>query len=150
METNNPLMGKTIESVWMAEDNKAIKFCIKGGEEIIAKTDGDCCSDTWIESLEMPENMIGTVREAHDVDMPEVPGVNNEENYALTRFYGFRIVTERGISTMDYRNQSNGYYGGNLCWPVAEGEYDYFYGGMFGQNISKVFSSAGGTWRKIA
>jgi hypothetical protein len=32
---------------------------------------------------------------------------------------------------IDYRNESNGYYGGELCWPD-----DHFYGGVHGQNVS--------------
>lgn len=144
MDTN-PLIGKTIESVWLAEDGKAIRFNLKGGEEIIARTEGDCCSSTWIESIEMPENMIGTVREADDIDMNRA---SEKADYEIIQFYGFRIVTEKGIATLDYRNESNGYYGGSLDWPRTDGKESYFYGGVFGQNISSVFT--GGKWNKIA
>lgn len=41
---------------------------------------------------------------------------------------------------IDYRNESNGYYSGNLSW----GDGDYFYGGVYGQNVSKQ------DWQKIA
>lgn len=47
------------------------------------------------------------------------------------QYYGFHIRTENGDCTIDYRNQSNGYYGGNLSWDDKD-----FYGGVFGQNVS--------------
>lgn len=31
--------------------------------------------------------------------------------------------------------ESNGYYGGNLVWPDAD-DSPYYYGGVFGQNVS--------------
>ena len=34
---------------------------------------------------------------------------------------------------IDYRNESNGYYGGNLCW-----DDESFYGGVYGQNVSTM------------
>jgi hypothetical protein len=48
-------------------------------------------------------------------------------------YYGCKITTTNGIAVIDYRNDSNGYYGGNLVWPGERG----FYGGVYGQNISK-------------
>ena len=46
--------------------------------------------------------------------------------------YGLKLATDKGDLVLDYRNESNGYYGGNLSWP---GEYHY--GGVYGQNNSK-------------
>lgn len=49
----------------------------------------------------------------------------------LIQFYGFSIKTDRGDIEIDYRNSSNGYYGGNLSFDDRD-----FYGGVFEQNIS--------------
>ncbi len=38
-----------------------------------------------------------------------------------------------GACVIDYRNESNGYYGGDLVWP---GKAHHFYGGVYGQNVS--------------
>ena len=46
--------------------------------------------------------------------------------------YGVKITTDKGHIVIDYRNASNGYYGGNLSWP----DDSYFYGGVHGQNES--------------
>lgn len=129
MENKHILIGKTIVAVYLASDKKAIRFNTSEGEQIVAKADGDCCSDTWIEALDAPDALIGTVTEANNIDMP-VSEV--KQDYETIAFYGFRIVTNNGHCTIDYRNSSNGYYGGSLSWPGD----DYFYGGVHGQNVS--------------
>lgn len=30
---------------------------------------------------------------------------------------GFKVTTDKGVIVIDYRNASNGYYGGSLSWP---------------------------------
>lgn len=130
----NPLIGKTITAIYLAEDQKAIKFDIDGGEPIIARADADCCSETWIENVENWEALIGSpVLTAEDIDMP-VARAGGDDYYDVIQFYGFKITTTKGACVLDYRNSSNGYYGGDLVWPGAD---DYFYGGVYGQNVSK-------------
>lgn len=134
------LVGRTITNVLLAEDKKAMLFKTDGGD-VIARADGDCCSSTWIEGVETPaagfpakvsavENLSG---------LPEEQGEYGE----VTAHYGCKISTDKGDIVIDYRNASNGYYGGNLVWPVEPGEYDYFYGGVYGQNISN------NDWREL-
>ena len=53
-----------------------------------------------------------------------------------------KIATEKGSCLLDYRNESNGYYGGILEWPPEKASY--FYGGVYGQNVSNE------VWRQIA
>lgn len=133
----NPLIGRVINAVYVAVDGSAIRFDMLDGEPIVANAYGDCCSHTWIENVETPENLLGTVSEVEDLDLP--PAEEDEEkrfsdNYI--QFYGCKISTEKGSSTLDYRNESNGYYGGTLSWP---GDYDSFTG-----DISKV------DWKQVA
>lgn len=88
METN-PLVGKTVVAVYLAEDGKAIKFDIADGDPIVARADGDCCSDTWIEHVETPENLLGTVSKVEDIDMPQLEWDRNE--FEELAFYGCKI-----------------------------------------------------------
>lgn len=135
---SNILIGQTIVGVDLATDKKALRFRFDGADPVVVKVDGDCCSETWIESLDAPEALIGTVVEA--VDLPLV-GEEREEDFGdVVLFYGFRITTERGVCVIDYRNASNGYYGGNLSWP----DDSYYYGGVYGQNKSEM------EWERIA
>lgn len=120
------LIGKTLTKVEVAADKLAIRFTVDG-EEVIAKCDADCCSSTWIESVEMPAGGLpAKILEAGDLELP-----SRENEDGLLQFYGLKLTTDKGDLVLDYRNESNGYYGGNLSWP---GEYHY--GGVYGQNNS--------------
>lgn len=129
MSKTNPLVGKTVIAVYLADDHHAIRFDL-GGEPFIVRVEGDCCSHTWIESLDAPENLLGTVLAVEDIPMPN-HGQAAEYEDDVIQYYGCKIITTKGTCVIDYRNESNGYYGGNLVWPD-----DYYYGGVFGQNTS--------------
>lgn len=123
------LVGKTLTMVELATDKKAIRFTVDG-EPVVAKCDGDCCSSTWIESIEMPAGGLpAKILAVEDLNMPEQP---QAAEYEVIAYYGLKLTTDKGDLVLDYRNESNGYYGGNLSWP---GEYHY--GGVYGQNNSK-------------
>lgn len=125
----NPLIGKTIASVQMTTDKKAIRFILEGGAEVVARADGGCCSSTWIEHISLPVlGFPAAVNGADDIDMPD-PGT--PEDAECVAYYGFKVETDKGPIVIDYRNESNGYYGGNLAWPD-----EYFYGGVYGQNVA--------------
>jgi hypothetical protein len=127
---DNKLVGKTIQKVYVAEDRMAIKFITSEGEEIIAKTDGDCCSHSYIQHVEFSSIFPAKVFKVEDVQMSDLPQA--EDSYGdVTACYGFKVFTDKGIFFLEYRNDSNGYYGGHLSW-----DDEYFYGGVHGQNVS--------------
>jgi hypothetical protein len=133
----NVLIGKVITAVYLATDKEAMKFDIQDGEPIIVRADGDCCSHSWIEAIDNPEAIIGSpVLEAEDLDLG-IPALENDE-YEYLQYYGFKISTVKGTCKIEYRNSSNGYYGGNLVWPD-----EFHYGGVFGQNVSQMI------WNKL-
>lgn len=129
MNNKHILEGKTILEIKIADDKEAIKFITTEGD-IVARCDADCCSHTWIESVELPNSFPAIVISAEDVAMPDLGDI---EGCDVVAYYGFKIVTDKGEIIIDYRNESNGYYGGNLSWP----DDSYFYGGVYGQNVSK-------------
>lgn len=125
----NPLIGKTITAIQLTTDKKAIRFVLADGADVVARADGDCCSSTWIEHISLPaRGFPATVLEAGDIDMPDL---GSPSEYECVQYYGFELKTDKGHMVIDYRNESNGYYGGNLSWPD-----DYFYGGVHGQNVA--------------
>lgn len=133
---SNPLNGRIITSVNIAEDKQAIQFMTTDGP-VMARCDGDCCSYTWIEHIENVAALIDArVTFAEDIDMPDIGDMPDRE---VVSYYGLKIVTDKGTAILDYRNESNGYYGGCLCW----GEDEYFYGGVHGQNVSAL------AWRPL-
>ena len=134
--SDNILIGKTIIKIEMTADSEQIRFFLREGDEpIVARCDADCCSHTWIENVSDPGAIIGhTIVRAGDVDMPDL-GSPNE--YDCIAYYGFEIATAMGRCIIDYRNSSNGYYGGWLHWTPDLDDTDWnpsFYGGVYGQN----------------
>lgn len=131
-ERTHPLIGKTIIGMKIADDQQALLFVLDNDETLIARTDGDCCSHSWIEHVELPTEFPAKVLSCDDLDMNK-EDVSNEEHECLT-FYGYKIVTDKGDIVIDYRNSSNGYYGGSISF---DGD-DYYYGGVHGQNVSSM------------
>jgi hypothetical protein len=133
----NPLIGKTIAAVFLAANGEAIRFDLVGDESITVYADGDCCSHSWIENVDGVEQMIGSpVVAVEDVMMPDLGSPDEWEEIV---YYGCRITTGIGFATIDYRNSSNGYYGGNLVWPRES-----LYGGVYCQNGNPD------DWRQLA
>lgn len=134
MTEQNVLVGKTLTGIKIAEDKEAILFQATEGD-LVVRVYADCCSHTWVENIELPAlGFPAVVTAVHGLDLPKDyysrhPGPAEQECLAL---YGCTIATDRGEIVIDYRNESNGYYGGNLAWPD-----DSFSGGVFGQNVSK-------------
>lgn len=133
----NELIGKTITDVKIAEDKEAILFVTDDGLHLVAMVDADCCSHSWIESVEMPAlGLPFNIISCEDLDMPDLGDIPGCE---VVSYYGAKIITDKGEMVIDYRNDSNGYYGGNIVWP-GDG---YFYGGVYGQNVSNM------DWKEI-
>ncbi len=125
----NLLIGKTLTAIKIADDKEAILFVCEDGE-IKARCDADCCSHTWVEHIELPAlGLPAMVLAVEDLDLPGSD--DNHPEHECLQVYGCKITTNKGDVVIDYRNSSNGYYGGNLSWPD-----DYFYGGVYGQNES--------------
>jgi len=134
---SNILVGKTITKIMLADDKEAILFMTTEGD-IKVLVDADCCSHTWVENIELPVNGFpALVLSAEDLSMPDL---GSPDEYDVIAYYGFKITTDKGDIIIDYRNSSNGYYGGNLSWP----DDGYFYGGVHGQNVSKE------DWKEVA
>jgi hypothetical protein len=124
----NPLIGKTITAFEMTNDRKAMRFVVADGEPVVALCDADCCSETWIEHVILPERGFpALVLDADDIEMPDLGEMPDRD---VVAYYGFKAVTDKGEIVVDYRNDSNGYYGGNLTWPGQ-----CHYGGVFRQNV---------------
>ena len=127
----NPMIGKTITELLIAKDRQSLLFKTTGGD-VVVQTDADCCSYTWIEHVEIPAlGFPAAVLAIEDLCMPGQPESTFNKDTDVLAYYGCKITTDRGEIVIDYRNDSNGYYGGSLTWPGED-----HYGGVFGQNIS--------------
>lgn len=133
MSKQNVLVGKTLTGIMIAADREALLFQTTDGDVPVG-VDADCCSYTWIEHVELPAlGFPALVTAVGDLAMPDGKTSPFRPDTDVVAFYGCKISTDKGEIVIDYRNDSNGYYGGNLTWPG-----DYHYGGVFGQANSKL------------
>lgn len=108
------LIGKTIKTVMLKESNTIATFDLKGKQSVDLIVDGDCCSTSWIESFDNPKALVmAQIISIDDIDMPDLGNVPTmtAPTPEVVKYYGIRIVTDRGHCVIDYRNDSNGYYG---------------------------------------
>src|SRR5262245_56661086 len=125
MTNANPLIGKVITGMQIAADQQALRFVLADGEMVV-NVDADCCSYSWVEHVELPAlKSRATVISVSDIEMPEAAASTFHSGQEVLAFYGCKIITDRGEIVIDYRNDSNGYYGGSLVWPG-----EYLYGGV--------------------
>lgn len=110
------MIGKTLESCMLSADRETVTFTFTDTAPVSFTTDADCCSQTWIESFDAPLNLKGKVLKVEEVDMPDLgaTGTPHHPRVDVVQYYGVKITTERGDCVIDYRNDSNGYYGGSL------------------------------------
>lgn len=123
------VIGKSIESVVLDGEADRIRFTFQDGSERSYGVEGDCCSSSWIEHLEMPNDIKGAVIQSVE-DGGGVPWDNHEcvqteydRDYKVVKegcghdslaVYNTRFSTNKGAIVLEYRNDSNGYYGGYL------------------------------------
>ncbi len=76
---------------------------------------GECCSTTWIESIDGFENLRGIVYECEDVG-----GKSESDSCGCVQYDFVKFRTEKGYVTLEFRNESNGYYSGWLDMSVKD------------------------------
>ena len=119
-----PLIDRTLRSVGIAAGGTELVFSLDG-EEIVYGVEADCCSETWIEHITVPGDINGAVvlrvSDSGSVDAtPEqYEQMREEGRYPdSVEVYHTSFATDRGEIIVEYRNNSNGYYGGCLYGPV--------------------------------
>ena len=104
------LIGKTITQVYH-DDDKAI-FRLSDGTLYGFWVEGDCCSTSWIEGTN--GELGGEVTDVKEVDLP---GWEEDNGNTDIKVYAVEVYTTKGgVYTIEFRNSSNGYYGGNTRW----------------------------------
>lgn len=111
-----------LKLVSLSEDRSAITFEFDGAPAVSFGVEGDCCSSSWIEHLDVPPDVIGEVIISVE-DSDGVPWDGHDCKggcgHDYLQVYNTRFKTAKGDIVLEYRNDSNGYYGGYL---VRRGE----------------------------
>lgn len=131
-------LGHKIKSVTLSDDKETVTMAFHDAVPLVLGVEGDCCSTSWVEHLEAPADLDGA--ELLDVEEMEMeagdprahaagegmcplcgrkaappwydggePGCHDHVSVYQTSF-----KTSRGDVVLEYRNDSNGYYGGYL------------------------------------
>ena len=112
------IVGKNIAEAFINEDKKSILLVTKEGEKFYLNCDGDCCSETWIEHIHGFYWLVkSTIKSVEEVYIGKVIPTRQDcdELYCLKIFMEqpkpWGSVSEFQI---EFRNSSNGYYGGSI------------------------------------
>ena len=110
------LLGHTITGFDITPDRYQIEFRLLNEKPVRCRTEGDCCSRSWIESIDDPAALLGVVQDVEEIDMPDLGQLATPfcEHPDVVQYYGLKITTDKGRAVIDYRNDSNGYYGGEI------------------------------------
>lgn len=113
------LAGKIIKKIEISDDQESIIFTTKDNQEIGYFTWGDCCSTSWFAHISGLKNLldqeilsIDDSKYLSTIEKAETEIKQKEEYFDCLAIYGYDIYTKKGICTIEFRNDSNGYYGG--------------------------------------
>lgn len=102
---------RPLTSITLSENKEKITFKFQDGTQRILGVEGDCCSTSWVEHMDIPDNL-------EDQRIVEIIENRSEEEISEAgwlRSYQTKFVTDKGnIISLEYRNESNGYYEGSL------------------------------------
>lgn len=116
------IIGKIISEVWINQDKTILALKMSNNKIIGLKTEGDCCSESWIEHVDMPyifsyENPLELkVLSVEETEIGEVIPTRQDRDI----LYGIKMgmISLKGTYErkeelcIEFRNSSNGYYGG--------------------------------------
>jgi hypothetical protein len=108
------IVGKKIRTVTLDKSRDLITFTFMDDSAQKYTVKGDCCSYSWVEHLEMPhpddiyQATILSVKDSESVC------TENHPEHDCLQVYHTSFVTDKGEIILEFRNSSNGYYGGYL------------------------------------
>ena len=109
-----PLAGKTLAGVKVSDDKTILTFDFENGESVSYSAEGDCCSNSWIEHITVPPDVAGSEITA----WADQPMGSFNKDWETIQVYQTSFLTAKGEIIVEYRNSSNGYYGGWLQGPI--------------------------------
>lgn len=109
------IIGRFIDKVILDKSGDLVTFHFTDGFVRQFSVSGDCCSSSWIEHLEQPNDVNGaellSVTDSAPISQDHA---TNDPIHETIVVYNTVFRTTKGDITLEYRNASNGYYGGYL------------------------------------
>lgn len=108
------LLNQKVKKIEINAENDSLVF-ITDKEEFVYNAWGDCCSITWFSHIAGIKNLLGqTVTKVIEHKSRDATEEEYKEgNYDDLEIYGFALETKKGTCDIEFRNDSNGYYGGD-------------------------------------
>ena len=109
------LIGKTIKSIVVAEDNREVRFYCTDESSYLMYHSQDCCEDVWLDdvigddlqSLVGSEIQIAEVRTNND---PEIKPKKEDAYIDSVTWTFYELGSHSGRVTLRWCGTSNGYY----------------------------------------
>jgi hypothetical protein len=115
------LINKTIQAICLNEDKTEVAFVDTEGNIHGFYSEGDCCSHSWIEHMSGVAALLGnqiTGGEEREID-DDAHIFWKDDDYRII-VYGIQLRTAKGYFDLEFRNSSNGYYGGQMVSTTIE------------------------------
>jgi hypothetical protein len=95
-----------------AEDNR-VRLVFEDGKAVDVIVEGDCCSSSYYVDPSQFDELVGAViRKVEPRNSDDSKDVDNVAEGKYLRWHFLVFVTDKGHVTIDFRNESNGYYSG--------------------------------------
>lgn len=121
------LLDKKVIKIELNSDNTIIVFTDITGEKIAYLAVGDCCSSSWFYGITGIYNLLHKeINKIEDKEIQINQSLGSEQMYDDDELqnYGITLLTDKGYCDIEYRNLSNGYYGGYCEKTVLSGQED--------------------------
>lgn len=91
--------------------NRNLIFTLSNGLKIEYEAVGECCSTSFIESIDD----LSALQDCTIFDVQTVDGESKDvDDYSVHKWHFIKFKTSKGWATLSFRNESNGYYDGQL------------------------------------
>lgn len=114
--------GREVEYVTRAGDGM-VHLHLTGNVVATLELEGDCCSRSYFTDLAQFDELVGaTITQVEERDEPSRDGLptgDPVEYVDAISWHFLVVVTNKGHVTIDWRNDSNGYYDGTINLRVA-------------------------------
>lgn len=108
------LVGKVVLALYMSKDKTLLTFKLNDDTFFTVKAEGDCCSSSWFEHISGVDELIEhKITSVSNIDLSKMD-IEDRDDMRLLQHYGYEVVTTKGRFLIEMRNESNGYYGGDL------------------------------------
>ncbi len=107
------MKGGVVAGVECNSDEVVVRM--EDGREFRLTLEGDCCSESYFTSPEQFSELVGaTVLDAEDREGQSANNLPKPEGADCVSWHFLVFTTNKGHVTIDWHNDSNGYYDGSL------------------------------------